>query len=312
MEFMAGGDYMNILIKNDTLSEEQTRFYIAELVIAVRELHRNNVVHRDLKPDNLLIAEDGHIKLADFGLCKNFQQMVQSVHEEGSSVLKDRTDFSLSRQESENSLRAAWKENRVRRMKSLVGTPDYMAPEIWKNEEYTEMVDIWAIGVILYESLFGYPPFYAETQKETEYRIINYKKVLRFPSKPAASDEVKNLILRMLRNHKRRLTIDGIMKHPWFKGVDWENIHSMTPPFIPEVQHDTDTTEFESFPEQEAVADDLKPIDKKEQLFFDGWTFDQSNTPSRPRKSSSVKDLFTLQEEDDDEDGENASQNVAY
>jgi len=124
MEYLAGGDMMTYLEQEGTLSEEASKFYIAELVLAVESVHKLNYIHRDLKPDNILIDRNGHLKLSDFGLCAKYEI---------------KPAFS--------------KEKRRQRLKSTVGTPDYIAPEVLEEGGYTEVVDWWSVGIILYEML---------------------------------------------------------------------------------------------------------------------------------------------------------------
>ena len=131
MEYLPGGDLMNILMKRDILPEEEARFYIAETILAVDSVHKMNYIHRDLKPDNLLIDKRGHIKLSDFGLCKH-----TNIMGEGMSIKKiNDDDFSkLSTRNSE------FKRSRVLAF-STVGTPDYIAPEVFGKQGYNESVD---------------------------------------------------------------------------------------------------------------------------------------------------------------------------
>lgn len=133
MEYLAGGDFMNLLIKKNILSEAESRFYISEIILAVDSVHKMNYIHRDLKPDNILIDNRGHIKLSDFGLSKqadinpqNHREVLRKLEEERLKQHVDkRNDFQRSR-------KLAF---------STVGTPDYIAPEVFSRQGYTETVD---------------------------------------------------------------------------------------------------------------------------------------------------------------------------
>jgi serine/threonine kinase 38 len=146
MEYLAGGDMMNLLIQKDVLSEEEAKFYIAELIVAVDSIHKMNYIHRDLKPDNILIDKSGHIKLSDFGLCAKYQ-------------IKSPIDSSQFRSKviptklMSNETPPPSKKRKRTLLYSTVGTPDYIAPEVFFQKGYDEKVDWWSVGVILFEML---------------------------------------------------------------------------------------------------------------------------------------------------------------
>lgn len=167
MEFLPGGDLMTMLINYDTFSEDVTRFYMAECVLAIADVHRMGYIHRDIKPDNILIDRDGHIKLSDFGLSTGFYKQDQSA-----SYMKPRTGNTVKRGQmvdaiwltmSSKDKMATWKKNRRVMAYSTVGTPDYIAPEIFLQQGYGQDCDWWSLGAIMFECLIGWPPFAVKT-----------------------------------------------------------------------------------------------------------------------------------------------------
>nr|CAH7723050.1 unnamed protein product [Callosobruchus chinensis] len=160
MEFLPGGDMMTLLMKKDTLSEECTQFYITETALAIDSIHKLGFIHRDIKPDNLLLDAKGHLKLSDFGLCTGLKK-------------SHRTDFY-----------------------STVGTPDYIAPEVFLQTGYGPACDWWSLGVIMYEMLIGYPPFCSENPQDTYRKVMNWRETLVFPAEVPISEEAKDTIIK--------------------------------------------------------------------------------------------------------------------
>jgi len=121
---------------------------------------------------------------------------------------------------------------------STVGTPDYIAPEVFGQTGYGQEVDWWSVGVILYEMLVGYPPFFSDNPTETCQKIIKWKQYFKIPSDANLSPEAENLVKKLMSPVDSRLGLIGaaeIKKHPYFKGLDWENVRKIKPPFIPNV-----------------------------------------------------------------------------
>jgi len=264
---------MTHLIKMDTFSEEMTRCYIAETVLAIESIHHLNYIHRDIKPDNLLLDRRGHIKLSDFGLCTGLQQtrinnIAQSL--EGVPRELNREDeyhLNMSRSQRFDS----WRGKRRVLAYSTVGTPDYIAPEVFLKEGYTEVCDWWSVGVIMFEMLIGYPPFSSDTPQETYRKIINWKHALRFPEDCHISPEAKDLIQRLCCDQSERLGrngVDEIKAHPFFKGIDWNRIRESPAPILPELKDQFDTKYFDSFdPEEEDEPENGK------RNYWPGFTF---------------------------------------
>ncbi|ETE63706.1 Serine/threonine-protein kinase 38, partial [Ophiophagus hannah] len=190
MEFLPGGDMMTLLMKKDTLTEEETQFYIAETVLAIDSIHQLGFIHRDIKPDNLLLDSKGHVKLSDFGLCTGLKKAHRTEFYRNLS-------YNLPTFQNMNSKRKAetWKRNRRQLAFSTVGTPDYIAPEVFMQTGYNKLCDWWSLGVIMYEMLIGYPPFCSETPQETYKKVMNWKETLIFPPEVPISERAKDLIL---------------------------------------------------------------------------------------------------------------------
>ncbi|XP_038971609.1 serine/threonine-protein kinase 38-like [Phoenix dactylifera] len=262
MEYLPGGDMMTLLMRKDTLTEDEARFYVAETVLAIESIHKHNYIHRDIKPDNLLLDRNGHMKLSDFGLCKpldssSFPNLNEPDYATGRNIkppLDSNKQMSTSpaprRTQQEQLLH--WQKNRRLLAYSTVGTPDYIAPEVLLKKGYGMECDWWSLGAIMYEMLVGYPPFYSENPMSTCKKIVNWRNYLKFPDEAKLSPEAKDLICRLLCNVEQRLGTKGaheIKAHPWFKGIQWDKLYQMKAAFIPEVKDELDTQNFEKFEE---------------------------------------------------------------
>ncbi|KAH7299019.1 hypothetical protein KP509_25G069800 [Ceratopteris richardii] len=261
MEYLPGGDMMTLLMRKDTLTEDEARFYIGQAVLAIESIHKHNYIHRDIKPDNLLLDKHGHMKLSDFGLCKPLDCSKLPVIQEVDSGIENRIQQSLNvdgrkgmhqpkRSQQEQLLH--WQRNRRMLAFSTVGTPDYIAPEVLLKKGYGMECDWWSLGAIMYEMLIGYPPFYSDEPMATCRKIVNWRSHLKFPEEVKLSAEAKDLITKLLCDVDHRLGTKGadeIKAHIWFGSVPWEKLYEIEAAFKPEVKDELDTQNFEKFEE---------------------------------------------------------------
>ncbi|KAL7105514.1 hypothetical protein ACP275_07G050100 [Erythranthe tilingii] len=258
MEYLPGGDMMTLLMRKDILTEDEARFYVGETVLAIESIHKHNYIHRDIKPDNLLLDRVGHMKLSDFGLCKpldcsNIQENDFSVGNNYSGSLQSDGRPAAPKRTQQEQLQH-WQRNRRMLAYSTVGTPDYIAPEVLLKKGYGMECDWWSLGAIMYEMLVGYPPFYSDEPMSTCRKIVNWRTHLKFPEEAKLSAEAKDLICKLLCNVEKRLGTRGayeIKAHPWFKGIEWDKLYQMKAAFIPEVNDELDTQNFEKFEESD-------------------------------------------------------------
>jgi len=211
MDFINGGELFHHLSQQKRFTEERTKFYSAQIVSGLEYLHSLGIIYRDLKPENLLLSAEGNIVMTDFGLSKEGLQAKDS------------------------------------RTATFCGTPEYLAPEVIKGEEYTKAIDWWSVGTLIYEMLTGLPPFYTEDEENMYHKIMTAD--LAIPA--FFSQEVASIIsLFLQRNPRDRLQDPNrIRSHPWFQDIDWDKLLRLeiTPPFKPKVRS----------------ADDLQNIDKE-------------------------------------------------
>ncbi|UXI19216.1 Diuretic hormone class 2 [Sarcoptes scabiei] len=274
MEFLPGGDMMTLLIKKDTLTEECTQFYIAETALAIESIHKLGFIHRDIKPDNLLLDARGHIKLSDFGLCTGLKKSHRTEFYRDLSQAKP-NDFTSNPMDSKRRAES-WKKNRRQLAYSTVGTPDYIAPEVFKKTGYDASADWWSLGVIMYEMLIGYPPFCSETPHETYQKVMNWRDTLVFPPEVPISNEARDLIQRFCTDADRRIGsvkgIEEIHGHPFFKGVDWEHIRERPAAIPVEVKSIDDTSNFDNFDDVELKIPSA-PSKDPESTGIKDWVF---------------------------------------
>ncbi|KAJ3021761.1 hypothetical protein HKX48_007836 [Thoreauomyces humboldtii] len=339
MEYMPGGDLLSLLIKLDVFDEDFAKHYVAEMILAIEEVHKLGVIHRDIKPDNFLFDAEGHIKVTDFGLATDFhwahdssyyEEQRRTTMERALSGFDDatgRTFFSgpndplsgIGDSSTEAILGESppasselpidspplniehpagrtkilqWRDaNRRQQAFSVVGTNNYMAPEILLGVGYDKACDWWSLGVIIFEMLYGFPPFCSKNRQQTKLKIVNWRKCLRFPSKPVVSREAQDLIMKLVCDKENRLgsanappgsaplggssfsstassarlgstsssatsastatDASGIKNHPWFRSVEWAELSTTVPPFVPTLAGEVDTSYFEPVEDDE-------------------------------------------------------------
>ena len=315
MEFLPGGDMMTMLMRYDTFSEDTARFYMAESILAINSIHELGFIHRDIKPDNLLLDADGHIKLSDFGLCTGlkkahrtefYRELAGSGSSSSSSGKKKKRSKDMTTKEKARS----WRANRRAMAYSTVGTPDYIAPEVFLQKGYTKTCDWWSLGVIMFEMLVGYPPFCSEGPQETYHKVMGWRETLVVPPEVIISPEALDLISRLICDPSDRLGGEGVTDftgHPFLKGVDWANIRGAEAPIDPGVQTMHDTRNFDEFPEFDipteenmaSVEGDIERIRDKD-FVFTGYTYKRfhdepppgGDKGSRASSRKTVRDAF--------------------
>ncbi|KAI9012554.1 kinase-like domain-containing protein [Phycomyces nitens] len=213
MDYVPGGELFSVLRKSKRFPDHVAKFYAAEVVLAIEYLHSKDIAYRDLKPENLLLDNTGHIKITDFGFAKHVSDIT-------------------------------W---------TLCGTPDYLAPEVIQSKGYSKSVDWWSLGVLIFEMLAGYPPFYDDDHLKLYEKIIQGK--IHWPSylDPHAKDLLKRLLTSDLsrRYGNLRNGAEDIKNHAWFSGVEFERVanRQVRAPYIPSIRGDGDASHFDKYPE---------------------------------------------------------------
>lgn len=213
LEYVQGGELFSYLRREGSFSDADSKFYGGQITLAFQYLHSLKIVYRDLKPENLLITTKGNLKITDFGFAK---------------LVEDRT----------------W---------TLCGTPEYLAPEIIQSKGHGKSVDWWALGILIYEMLAGFPPFFDENPFGIYQKILTGR--IDFPKEFEKNS--KSLIKGLLNaDRTKRLgclknEAEDIKKHKWFSKVDWKAVFNcqVPAPYIPPVKSEDDTANFDPYPD---------------------------------------------------------------
>ncbi|KZS99168.1 kinase-like protein [Sistotremastrum niveocremeum HHB9708] len=212
LAYVPGGELFTHLRRARRFTPDVTRFYLATIILALKYLHSFNIIYRDLKPENLLLDSRGYVRLTDFGFAK---------------IVDDRT----------------W---------TLCGTPEYLAPEIIKNSGHGKAADWWACGILCYEMLVGFPPFFDSSAYGIYEKVVNG--IIHWPPEmDSLSRELIRGFLQPDRTKRLGNWIGGaqdVLDHPWFRGVDWDALErcEITAPIIPHVSSSDDTRHFANLP----------------------------------------------------------------
>ncbi|KAK5638338.1 hypothetical protein RI129_012633 [Pyrocoelia pectoralis] len=251
MEYFPGGDLLALLHRQGgTIPESAASFYVAELVLALHDLHAMGYIHRDVKPENILLDRCGHIKLADFG---------SSVRIPPNGYVKEGMP---------------------------VGTPDYIAPEVLqcmdsnaKKIGYEISCDYWSVGILAYHLTVGSTPFVELNTAGTYSKIMNHTKNLKFPLDIVLSQAFVSFIKGLVCESGKRLNFEMVLKHPLFKNIDFNGIREQVPPYVPKIESYDDTSNFCDIPckKNEPNIDNFKMRTQfsGKNLPFVGFTFTQ-------------------------------------
>ena len=245
MPFIRGGELFQHLRKEKFFKEDKARFYAASMGIALEYLHNHGIVYRDIKPENILIGEDGYLKLIDFGMAKMLKGNEKAM--------------------------------------SFCGTPEYLAPEIITGEGHNRAADWWSYGILLFEMLCGIPPFYCENTERMYDLITNAE--LRFPKRIQLSENAKDLIKKLLiKKQDKRLGVEKgfeeIKSHPFFKGFDFDALlaKKLEAPFIPVLKDSLDVGNFDEEFTSEEIATSVIPEGNMELIKRNQDQFDEFNS----------------------------------
>ncbi|CAG9321369.1 unnamed protein product [Blepharisma stoltei] len=241
MDFINGGELFFHLRRSTSFTEERAKFYAAEILLALDYLHTQGIIYRDLKPENILLDAEGHVKLTDFGLSKQF--------------------FGAENQKAF----------------SFCGTPEYLAPEILKGTGHDKAVDFWSLGALIYEMLAGAPPFYSRNREQMFRNMLSKPVEMKPHFSPAACDILKSLL--QVDPRRRLSNANEVKTHQFFEGIDWGKLWKKTieAPFIPKVKGPRDLQNFDKMFTEEKAEESLivthLNAEQKAANRYDGFTY---------------------------------------
>ncbi|KAK4042452.1 hypothetical protein C8A01DRAFT_44583 [Parachaetomium inaequale] len=285
MEYMPGGDFLSLLIRENILHESVARFYVAEIILCVEAAHSLKCIHRDIKPDNFLVSASGHLKISDFGLAFDGHWSHDTTYynshrseSRGLDAKKRSSGITVGIEKHDKKdlhdgePLLSWRNRCGTRhaARSVVGTSQYMAPE-------------WSVGVILFECIYGHTPFLAEEGRhQTKENILRHHETFGFPPRPTVSRRCQHLMLSLITDKEYRLCseryrmkdlittsssssasgaaakmrdfagryvfpydAEDIKAHKWFRHIPWERLHELEPPLVPKLRAVDDTHYFD-------------------------------------------------------------------
>ncbi|XP_047480804.1 ribosomal protein S6 kinase beta-1-like [Penaeus chinensis] len=258
LEYLSGGELFMHLEREGIFMEDTACFYLSEIILALEHLHSEGIIYRDLKPENILLDSYGHVKLTDFGLCKEKIQDDSVTH-------------------------------------TFCGTIEYMAPEILTRTGHGKAVDWWSLGALMYDMLTGAPPFTAENRKKTIEKILKGKLNLPPYLTPDARDLIRKLLKRQVSQRLGSGSDDGepIKRHLYFKHINWDDVinRKLDPPFKPVLSGDDDVSQFDSkFTKQTPVdSPDDNMLSESANMVFEGFTYVAPSVLEEMARPSVVK-----------------------
>uniref|UniRef100_A0A182PZZ2 Ribosomal protein S6 kinase n=1 Tax=Anopheles farauti TaxID=69004 RepID=A0A182PZZ2_9DIPT len=242
LEYLSGGELFMHLEREGIFLEDTACFYLCEIILALEHLHNLGIIYRDLKPENVLLDAKGHVKLTDFGLCKEHIQEGIVTH-------------------------------------TFCGTIEYMAPEILTRSGHGKAVDWWSLGALMYDMLTGMPPFCADNRKKTVDAILKDKLNIPGYLTPDSRDLIRRLMKRQVQQRLGSGPTDGqaVRAHPFFKNVNWDDVvkRRLDPPIKPVLASEDDVSQFDTKFTKEIPVDspDETTLSESVNLIFQGFTY---------------------------------------